>query len=273
MTANDSSDDELPGESEASERSAQMCEMRAEGYSLQEIGSRFGLTRERVRQIIRDCGGPDSGQAAIARRARIVQESSELRQRSLALIAEQPGLTAGDVASALGTTQAAVRAALGDDARRLLITRHRGSAVFSDAVILAHLREAARQAGQPLTVRMYEEARGAFGGASAALVLQRFGTWRAACAQAGVEHGQPVRQNYHRRWTHGQLLHAVARYLSHDGSRGSFADYERWARGADGMPSGQTIRTQFGTWSNAKTEALTLLVQPGTGTAAGDGEG
>lgn len=273
MTTYGSSDDENPGDRTVRERAEQMCQLRAEGYSLQEIGVRFGLTRERVRQIIRDSGGPDSGQAAIARRARISRERAELRRRALALIAEHPGLTAQEVAAPLGATQAEVRSALGDEARRLLVARHRGAPVFSDAIILAHLREAAREAGQPLTVRMYEDVRSGFGGASSALVLQRFGTWREACVQAGVQHGQPVRRNYRRRWTPEQLAQAVAAYLRHDGTRGSFADYEAWARRTDGMPSGQTIRTHFGTWSAAKTAALVLLGDQVSAISGGDGDG
>ena len=102
------------------------------------------------------------------------------------------------------------------------------------------------------------------------MILQRFGTWRAACVLAGVQHGQLVRTNYERRWNRDQLVDAVAMYLSGAAARGSFADYERWARRVDGAPSGQTIRTQLGTWSQAKAEALGRLAGPevGSGPAA-----
>lgn len=38
-------------------RTARMLEMRRKGATLQEIGDQFDLTRERIRQILRDAGG------------------------------------------------------------------------------------------------------------------------------------------------------------------------------------------------------------------------
>lgn len=248
-----------------------MCQMRAEGRSLQSIAEEFALTRERVRQIIRDAGGPGRQDASAARAAKAEHERLNLREQALRLCRERPGSTADDVASALGVTAAEVRAALGDDARRVLISTHRPGVTFEDADILQHLRRAAALAGEPLTVRMYEEVRARVGGASSPLVLQRFGTWREACAHAGVKHGQPLRAHYERRWTRDQLVDAVADYLCCDGARGSFADYERWARGVEGAPSGQTIRTQLGTWSRAKAEALARLGEREDGSDGGDG--
>lgn len=251
-------------------RAELMSQMRAEGRSLQEIGQRFGLTRERVRQIIRDAGGPTNEEAAAARREAARREREALREQILQLLRQTPGLPGDAVAEVLGVSTGEVRAALGDDARRILVSTHRAPSVFADQDILDNLRQAAQEAGEPLTVRMYEEARVSFGGASAPLVLQRFGTWRDACVMAGVQHGQPVRTHYERRWTRDDLVDAVVEYLAEDGSRGSFADYERWARRTAGKPSGQTIRTQLGTWSTAKTAALTRIAQrPG----AGDGDG
>lgn len=240
-------------------RARMMCDMRAAGFSLQEIGRIFGVTRERARQIIRDADGPDSDEAAEARRRRVSEERDELREQALELAGAEPGRTIEETAELLEVSEAMLRSALGDDAKRYFLTRQPSARVFSDQAILAHLREAERQAGSPLTVRAYESVRGSFGGASAPLVLQRFGTWREACEEAGVEPGRSVRRDYRRRWTEAEMIEAVAEYLEQDGARGSFADYERWARATDGIPSGQTIRTQFGTWSKAKSEAVGVL--------------
>lgn len=248
-------------------RAAAMCEMRAEGRSLQAIALQFGLTRERVRQIIRDAGGPGKAEAVAARTQRATQERGELRDRALGLCRQRPGLAVEELAAELGASAQDVRAALGDDARRLLVTSHQASVLFSDDDILGHIRRAAAQTGEPLTVRMYDAVRGEFGGASSPLVLQRFGSWRVACVRAGVRHGQPLRSEYRRRWSTDQLIDSVADYLGGEDTRGSFADYERWARTVPGAPSGQTIRTQLGAWSRAKSLGLTRLAARGDGQA------
>jgi hypothetical protein len=259
MATTGTSEDDDHEQLAAHARVHQMCQMRAAGHSLREIGAEFDVTRERARQIILDAGGPDSADAAKARQERAARQREALRARAMAAAAAEPGLTVDEAAELLGVSEYALRAALGPDARRYFLNRQRSAPVFSEGVILAHLREAARLVGEPLTVRGYEGIRTTFGGASAPLVLQRFGTWREACRRAGVAHGQPVRREYQRRWSLKQMAEAVATYLTQDGARGSFADYERWARRTEGVPSGQTIRTQFGTWSHAKAEALTLL--------------
>ena len=269
----ESNDDEAEGWEPSDERAERMSRMRAQGASLQEIADVFSLTRERVRQIIRDAGGPSREEASAARRARAEDEQRALREAALRVARDHPGSTVEGVAERLGVTTGDVRAALGDDARRVLVSTHRPPIQFSDDEILGHLVRAAALAGSPLTVRMYDDVRVEFGGASSPLVLQRFGSWRQACTRAGVTPGQPLRSSYQRRWTRSEMVAHVAAYLTSDGSRGSFADYEAWARSTKDAPSGQTIRTQLGSWSQAKTEALALIAEEHANLDAGpDGE-
>ena len=51
-----------------SERNAEIVALRSRGLRLEEIARKFGLTRERVRQIIAAEGGPSAAEAARARR-------------------------------------------------------------------------------------------------------------------------------------------------------------------------------------------------------------
>lgn len=71
------------------ERDAAMVEAYKDGATLQEIGDRFGITRERVRQIIKKRGGAS---AEIAREKRREQRQALLREREEARKAELDAL-------------------------------------------------------------------------------------------------------------------------------------------------------------------------------------
>ncbi len=243
----------------APERAEAMCRMRAEGKSLAQIGQTFGLTRERVRQIIMSAQGPDREAAAEARKRQAVRDKELLREQILDVCRTRPGMSAAEVGQEVGVSAATVRATLGPDAGRVLVSTYKATMTFTDEEILAQIRRAADRAGVPLTVRLYEQVRAEVGGASSPLILQRFKTWREACLAAGVQPGKPLRDSYKRRWSREELVVFVADYLRSEDARGSFADYERWARENDGVPSGQTIRTQLGAWSRAKAEGLSVL--------------
>lgn len=244
----------------ADERAEAMSGMRGEGQTLQEIADRFHLTRERVRQIIEDAGGPTAAEAQAARRQQKVQQREQLRSSAEALLLRGPGRSAEEVAAELGVTVPVLRQALGPKASLILVASHKPSSKYTDEQMLEHLRMAEKVVGARLTVRGYRDVHRGFGGVSGPSVIQRFGSWQAACRLAGVNHGQSVRAQYARRWTQEQMVQSVATYLASEGARGSFTDYEAWARRQDGVhPSGQTIRSNFGRWSVAKARAIALL--------------
>jgi DNA-directed RNA polymerase sigma subunit (sigma70/sigma32) len=58
------------------EREAVICDLYREGKTLQEVGDVFGLTRERVRQILRRAGVPTEAGGA---RLRNAQQQAEAR--------------------------------------------------------------------------------------------------------------------------------------------------------------------------------------------------
>lgn len=66
-----------------SERDAAILEQYADGETLEEIGARFAITRERVRQIVVKHGGAD---AAEARRKRAETRSSDRQTARHALL-------------------------------------------------------------------------------------------------------------------------------------------------------------------------------------------
>jgi hypothetical protein len=132
---------------------------------------------------------------------------------------------------------------------------------FSDAQLLDALRTAAAELGEPLTNTDYDAwQRGRDDAASPALLVRRFGTWRAACEAAGLSAN--ATRSTTRRWSEEDLVAAVAAYLATAGSTGSFADYSAWARVQEGAPSGATLR-QRGSWAELKRRATGLGAEPG----------
>lgn len=124
---------------------------------------------------------------------------------------------------------------------------------FSDGQLLEGLRAAAAELGEPLTNGAYDTwQRGRDIAASPALLIRRFGSWRAACEAAGLSAN--TTRSTSRRWSEEDLVAIVATYLASDGATGSFADYTAWAKTQDGAPSGATLR-QRGSWADLKRRA------------------
>lgn len=222
----------------------------------QEIGDLFGMTRERVRQIIKKAGIDKTTRRA----ARAVAEAEALAFDGDLVrewVRHNPARTIEEAAEVLGFTVRRIRQALGNDAGRLFVRPfHQGLAQrYSDGDILEVLAAAAALASGPLTKTAYDEYVAAHGGPSGVRVLQRFGSWKAACDAAGVTCGQ-ARRSYARRWTAGTMVDKLITYLESPGATGAFIDYDRWSRGHVDRPSGQTIRNHFGSWQAAKTSAL-----------------
>lgn len=127
---------------------------------------------------------------------------------------------------------------------------------FTDSQLVTGLRAAAAELGEPLTAGGYDTwQRHHADAASPALLIRRFGSWRAACEAAGLSAN--TTRSTSRRWTDEEVVAIVARYLGSPGATGSFADYSEWARATADAPSGATLR-QRGSWADIKKRALDL---------------
>jgi hypothetical protein len=126
--------------------------------------------------------------------------------------------------------------------------------VFTEADILRALRAAAAICGEPLSHGRYDAVAREVGGPTATRIIQRFGTWSAACAAAGVRSAAPQRA-YRQLWDADRVAAAVREYLA-DEPAGTYAGYAQWARAADGRPSGTTVRNVLGNWNAAKAAAF-----------------
>ncbi|MEZ0577268.1 homing endonuclease associated repeat-containing protein [Nocardioides sp. MH1] len=127
---------------------------------------------------------------------------------------------------------------------------------FTDRQLAAAVAAASAELGEPLTVGAYDAwQRGRDDAASPALLVRRFGSWKQACAAAGV--ATNATRSTSRRWSDDDVARIVARYLRSPGSTGSFADYSAWARDQADVPSGATLRQRH-PWAQIKDRALAL---------------
>ena len=125
---------------------------------------------------------------------------------------------------------------------------------YSEQDILQALRAAAEELGEPLSADRYDARQALQGGPTSVRIIQRFGTWNAACESAGLR-VNPSRAGYTRRWSREDVATHVATYLHERGS-GSYAGYAAWAKETEGAPSAQTVRNTFGSWAAAKESAV-----------------
>ena len=241
----------------------QMIELRRSGRTLDEIGKEFGVTRERIRQLLKKHGGPDAAEvrriqaeraeAAALTRANVVGDA--VRR----VLGGSGPVTVEDVATRTEIDSAEVARFWPKDLAHLrLWATGKHEPRWSDDEILDALREAAVYEF-PLTTNAYADllAVGQVNGPSMPRIWQRFGSWTAACEAAGVVAGQTMRDHYQSKWSDDDLVQIVRRYLLDPDVPNSAYRFDQWKREVlpDG-PSFQTIRNRFGSWTEAKQRAL-----------------
>lgn len=240
---------------DSTKRNRAIVAMAKTGMTYEEIGSTFGVTRERVRQILNKAGITGSttrGARATAKREALAAD----RERILEWAKQNPGLGACDAEAALDLQGGRVCEALGGEVSKVFVRPRPHSWVrYSDQDITESLRNAAIVQGEPMSKVAYDEYTAVFGGPSGVLVSKRFGTWKGACTAAGLDVNS-LPGNRNRRWGQGQLVDVLLDYFNSACARGSYDDYCRWARETTGMPSGPTVRNRFGSWTAAKRAAL-----------------
>ena len=247
-----------------SPRDAMILALALEGKTYQEIGLQFGLTRERVRQII----ARHDGKAPLEVRREQRRNEQDMVEKNATGVArwlrEHPGATTVEIGLALGLSNSDVEKFLGHRVRHLVLVPEDRQGVRFNPVrwTRAEILDAIRLAAtfeSPLSYVRYDEIRTehSINGPSAIRILQIFDTWSAACREAGVQHGRRIRSRYTRRWSADEMIDHLAAFLLHSPT-GSLDAYNEWSRVND-APGGQTVRNQFGGWREARTRALLLL--------------
>lgn len=243
-------------------RTREMYELYVAGSTLEEVGARFQLTRERVRQIFREAGmSIRTMQETIAlRNDRLVRQHSEEICAAF-LVSKDIGV----VAQQLDLPRVVVREAV----KHLLPVsvphqpRKSPSPIYSTEELLAFLQEVGSVTpGVPSAeaYRRYAQGRQTSDGRSwpsSHTIVSRFGSWRKALLQAAFEVKSAPRGAVKPRFSEAdcvEALRAAARALGLVPTATTYGEFVRSSlKGA--FPSEMTIRNRFGSWQKALEKA------------------
>ena len=243
-------------------RLAEFIELRDQGLTLRQIGDRYGLSYERIRQIL---AGHDPMKDPNWRSAPDRERDERREQITAWLVENGPvGREALRQRFDLPESELALMVSEGLPDRYILMTARRKDQEFSLDDILRAVRrawDAARETNPDATglshVR-YDELRG-MSDPSGPLIVSRYG-WDAICEIAGVPSGQSSRpkRSYRSDWTDDDILRFVARWVetaTAEGVRATYNGYDEWQKGVEDAPSGATVRNRLrliglGTWAS-----------------------
>lgn len=244
-----------------SDRDALILRLRAEKQTLDQIGARVGVSRERIRQIIRQISPHADATIDYLVAEKQNPPSLDYEAPLAELIYEYGAVYLSELAKLLNIEEGEVVQSVPKHFRKFIIDKSVPSDVTSE---WSRERVAAviRKAGTyyfPLKTTDYEYLLeiGEIEGPSVPFIYNRFGSWSAMCIEAGVESAPSRRIEYVRSWSEEELLSFVQRFILSDGTTGSGNGYDGWREEQhDHVPSGVLIRKQFGKWSVARRMAL-----------------
>jgi hypothetical protein len=232
-----------------------MAALREQGLSLDEVALRFGVSRERVRQILQVHGGPARRVVISARHRRAEEQLMAHADELLALW--RGGAQLRHAAVALGLPLTACRAAITRLATERDRTERRANlassrvivTTYSDDDIIRAVRGLAAGLQRVPSAADYAPVGREPGYPCLATVINRMDGWSNAVRAAGLSEVSAPERARARRWTVEacwEALHGVATEL---GEIPTIARYDRFATGRTGLPSSATLRNRLGRWS------------------------
>jgi hypothetical protein len=241
-------------------RTRSMYEMYATGATLEEVGARFGITRERVRQVFREAGiSTRSLQQTYALRREQLIEAKTDQIRSAFLISGDMAAISRSLKVPHSVVRDVVRAYWPLPVRR---RRTPSKRKYETAEILALLQEANQAVEGRLAesaYRRYSSGRRMSDGRSwpsPHTILARFGSWRRAQQAAGIEVARPMPNRMKPKFSEEDCLVALRLAAEDLGSLPTATVYRAFAKASEGaLPSEMTVRSRLGIWQDALTKA------------------
>jgi hypothetical protein len=277
---------ELEFEDENIERNLNILAARLDGLTLDAIGKEYGVTRERIRQIIKRLINkvetfPDVSKLNLdnlleqrlvllknAPKLSELNSRSEIDLKARQIINTKPGIKLDDLSVLLKTESKFLHSVLNRNTKKFIYTDEKvnsNSSNFTDDEILEALR-LAEAFESPINRNLYDDLvnRGLIKGPGSQTVMKRFSTWNKACQLADVSYNESVRDSYESLWTKNEMLDYVIEFLKNRSFGVGINSYDEWRiETLSNAPSGAHLRNNLGTWITAKNEALSKMLKDG----------
>lgn len=247
-------------------RDLDMLCLRLEGETLDKIGSKYGLTRERVRQVlVKLAPGLD-----LVSRYLVEDENDksiqEIEIKLASLFAQYGAIYRKELAKELSLSEEEALRIVPRRFQKFIIDKNPEPSTFTAWTKEQVLKEIQKASTYyfPLRTADYEYLLqiGEIKGPSVPYIYNKFGSWREVCAEAGVEAAQAMRTEYVKLWSEEELLGYVRRFFEEPDLSSSIGSYDSWReKQPDHVPSGVLIRNVFGNWTTVKRKALEGLRQ------------
>ena len=233
------------------ERNREIVARWVNGLTLAEAGAPYGLTRERVRQLVAKAGAQRSVTPADLRHQARKQRHTDVAERwgsRIRLLASQCTSVAAIHAHLPDVTTAEISAYMQTNGIRCRGDRP-SSRLWSDEDILDSLRTAAEDL-ELLTAGTYQVWSKEYGAPGPQTVMNGFGSWSAGLQRAGLEPVLGPTRTYRNNWTTQRCIEAVRGWLE-TAETPTFRYYEQDLRAGADLPSRAALARQVGTWNMA----------------------
>ena len=252
---------------ESYERDFDIILRRLSGETLDAISTPFGLTRERIRQILNKLNPnlPSLIESLIVENRNLFAENMQSKIKST--IDKYGAIYIGELETELGIPFDKLRGFIPLWYKKFIF-EHSQKIDKTKKWDRSEVVNAIKKASTyyfPLTGPHYQYLLeiGEIEGPSLQRIYQVFGTWSEMCIEAGVEFKRAFRtSDYYRKWNDMELLSFVVRFLKDKNLSDSYEEFRTWRDNQnDDVPSPELIRNTLGTWLEIKSLALQTIRQ------------
>lgn len=274
--------EDIEFENPTTSRKIAMFDFRLRGMTLDAIGKNFNVTRERVRQVIKQAYYQIAGDPYFQGKSmetffneRFTSAEGEKQRKELELqieidrkirelLEQLPGLTWNELSEKMNFDVQTLKKACQAQTSKFIwneVSPTAKTSKYTNEQILEALK-LAEAFESPISAPTYWRLveRGLIDGPGPQTVAIRFGSWKKACESAEINYVESIREQYDYQWTESEmLLHLISFLKNPDFGRG-IESYDQWRiETMNNAPSGALLRNNFGSWLETKNRALEFM--------------